>query len=333
MPRLTPLRSLPIRAARRLKAAAEPIVIAQDIARKWRQDRQALPLTPAHRELYGIIHRFSWQCIKSFPDLASPRDLNDRLQWLKLFDQRLETVLCSDKIRLREYVERMLGRGYTTDILQVHERFSQIDFDRLPDRFVIKANHDSGSVMLVTDKSGVDREKTGRRFDQALSRVFGWESGEWAYRFVVPRVFVERMIETDDGEPPVDYKFFCSDGRVKFMRYTSDRYTGEKSQTIDADGRDMKILLNPAIEMGDDFRKPDNWNELIAVAEALSRGFKFVRVDLYLSRSRILVGEMTFWPNGGIYDGAVQKTFGSLLDFDLTTFKPFLIPQLLASRP
>jgi hypothetical protein len=330
---LMPLRSLPVRIARRLKVAAESIVIGADIGRKWQEDRQALPLTPAHRELYDIVHRFSWQYLKSFPDLVSPRDFNDRMQWLKLFDQRFETVLCSDKIRLREHVERVLGPGHTPDILQIHERFSQIDFDRLPDRFVIKANHDSGSVMLVTDKGAVDHEKTGRHFDRALSRVFGWEAGEWAYRFIVPRLCVERMIETDDGEAPADYKFFCSDGRVKFVRYISDRYTGYKRQTIDPDGCDMQLSLDPAGKEGFDFRKPENWSEMIAAAEALSRGFKFVRVDLYLSRSRILVGEMTFWPSAGIYLGDVQKKLGLLLDFDRTTFQPFLIPQLLASRP
>ena len=156
--------------------------------------------------------------------------------------------------------------------------------------------------------------------------------GEWAYAYVQPKVFVEEFINLQSHKPPPDYKFYCVDGKVKFCHYIYDRGFDTKEQTVDPDGNDLATELYPKFKLGADFRKPGQWGEMIHVAEQLSEGFKCVRVDLFCADERVYTGEMTFWPMGGHYKGEGQKKLGQLLDFDRTTYKPFLLPELKAKR-
>lgn len=275
---------------------------------KWRQDKRRLPLTPAHRELYDIIHRLCWQELGGFPDLINCRDFNDRIQWLKLFDQSREIVRCSDKILVREHVRERVGEKYLTKLYQVHDHFSQIDFDTLPGAFAIKANHDCGSVILVRDKSELDYETAEARIETALRQPYGWMNGEWAYAYVQPRVLVEEFLAPENPKPPPDYKFYCVDGAVKFCHYIYDRGFDTKEQTVDIAGNDLATSLYPSFKLGRDFRRPELWDEMIAVAGELGRGFKCVRVDLYYVGGRVSAGEMTFWPMAGCYKGEGQKS-------------------------
>mgnify|MGYP003612413019 FL=1 len=123
---------------------------------KWLTDCRRLPLTSDHWELYQIIHRLYWKDLRDFPNLVNCRDFNDRMQWLKLFDQSEEIIRCSDKITVRDYVKERVGEKYLVELYQVCDHFSQINFKSLPKSFVIKTNHDSGSVILVRDKSKFD---------------------------------------------------------------------------------------------------------------------------------------------------------------------------------
>lgn len=300
--------------------------------RKWSRDCRSLPLTAAHRELYFIIHRLCWQKLGGFPDLAACRDFNDRIQWLKLFDQDRAIVRCSDKVQVRDHVRERVGEQYLLKLYQVHDHFAQIDFDALPDAFVIKTNHDSGTVILVRDKARLDRQATELQIEAALRKPYGWMKGEWAYSYVPPKVFVEEMINPHDHKPPPDYKFYCVNGKVKFCHYIYDRGFDTKEQTVDPDGNDLATSLYPSFKLGTGFRKPGQWPEMVRVAEQLAQGFKCVRVDLFCPEGHIYAGEMTFWPMGGHYKGEGQKKLGLLLDFDRTTYKPFLLSQLEAER-
>lgn len=210
--------------------------------------------------------------------------------------------------------------------------FSEIRFEHLPSQFVIKTNHDSGSVLVVRDKSKLDYEATKNRFDQALRRAYGWANGEWSYAYIRPKIFIEEFLWNESGSPP-DYKFYVVNGVVKFCRYIYDRHEGGKEQTIDLNGNDLRLDFNQSFQYGNSFNKPDCWEDMISGAEDLAYGFKFVRVDMYLlPQGRIVIGEMTFWPMAGYYKGSGQKALGHLLDFDCTTFKHFLIPILEAEQ-
>ena len=307
---------------------ATKLAIAPFVASKWRNDRRKLPLTPEHRELYDIIHTDFWLHLNRFPNLLSCPEFNDRIQWLKLFDQRREQVECCDKLLVRDYVERRVGRQYLVDLYQAGDSFSAIDFAALPNQFVLKTNHDSGTVLVVRDKSRLDLAAVERRIQSSLSSTYGWRNGEWAYAYVRPRVFAEELMESTGPAPPADYKFYCVDGRARFVHFIYDRGFDTKDQIISPEGGDMHSRLYPTFKPGNDFVRPAQWDELVDVAQTLSAGFKCVRVDLYCAGGRVYAGEMTFWPYGGYYKGLGQAKLGKLLDFDLTTVKPFLIPQL-----
>ena len=318
--------------ARRIISRLGRVWLDCRIAIKWRQDCRYLPLTLAHRELYDIIHRLCWRELHDFPNLVECRDFNDRIQWLKLFDQSPEIIQCSDKILVRDYVRERVGEKYLVKLYQVHNHFFQIDFDSLPDSFVIKTNHDSGSVILVRDKSTFDQKAAEVRIESAIRKPYGWLNGEWAYAYIEPKVFVEEYIGHNNLSHPPDYKFYVIEGRVKFCHFIYDRGFDPKEQIIDSDGNDLSTPLYPTFKLGSKFEKPNNWTEMIQVAESIGRDFKCVRVDLYTVKNQIYAGEMTFWPMAGHYKGEGQKKLGHYIDFDRSTFKPFLITKLEKER-
>jgi TupA-like ATPgrasp len=315
-------------AKRRIGRACFPVTIRL----KWLHDKRHLPLTPEHWELYDIIHRRCWEGLSKFPNLIDCRDFNDKIQWLKLFDQSEEIVRCSDKVLVRDHVRDRVGDRYLVKMYQVHKHFSEIDFCALPDAFVIKTNHNSGTVILVRDKSSLDRRAAEERIEAALAKPYGWLNGEWGYSYVEPRVLVEELIDPRSFKQPPDYKFYCVEGVVKFCHYIYDRGFDTKEQTVDPAGNDLATELYPSFKLGTDFKKPGLWGEMIHVAEQLGKGFKCVRVDLFCTGDRVYAGEMTFWPMAGLYKGEGQKSIGKFLDFDRSTYKPFLIPDLERRR-
>jgi hypothetical protein len=298
------------------------------IKSKWLNDCCKLPLSPAHWELYDLIHRLCWRSLGNFPELVQCRDFNDHINWLKLFDQRVETIRCSDKVRVRDYVRERVGSRYLVELFQVHQHFSQIDFERLPSAFVIKANHDCGTVILVSDKSSFDVASAEARVEKALKRPFGWRTGQWQYSYIRPSVLVEEHVGSEKLGPPPDYKFQCVDGRVVFCRCIFGRGIDVQETVTDRDGDEMGFVIHERHRKFNGFLRPPQWEEMIDVAEALSAGFKCIRVDLLLGKGRIYAGEMTFFPHAGHYKGEGQKRVGHLLNFDRTTVEPLLIPAL-----
>jgi hypothetical protein len=318
---------------RKLKVTLFRKFYQKQIDEKWTRDKGCLPLNNAQRELYEIIHWNSLLELGEFPELINCRDLNDKINWLKLFDQSEIMVRCSDKLLLRDYVRERIGDRYLLELYQVHDHFAEIDIDALPRSFVIKTNHDSGTVILVRDQATFGWGAAEKRVEQSLKEPYGWLKGEWAYSFITPKVFVEALVDPASDSPVADYKFMCSEGRAKICCYISDRGVDTKEQLVDIQGNDLKTGLSQAYKYGSGFIKPAAWDEMIWVAEQLARGFKFVRIDLYFSRGRIYVGEMTFWPMAGVFDGEARKTIDKYFDFDRSTYKPHIIPQLTERHP
>ncbi len=225
-----------------------------------------------------------------------------------------------------------VGNRYLVAQYQVCDHYAEIDFDRLPDAFVIKTNHDSGTVVLVRDKSMLDHEATEARIEKSLARPYGWKSGEWAYSYIEPKVFVEEYIDPKNSRPPADYKFHCVDGRARWLQYICDRGHEVKECIVELNGQVSKIHLDHKMEHSENFEMPGNWAEMKAVAEQLADGFKYVRVDLYNSTAGIHVGELTFYPLSGFYKGEGQKELGRRLDFDRATVLPSVLRELEAAR-
>jgi hypothetical protein len=241
----------------------------------------------------------------AFPDLNNPRTFDDIINWAKLFDQSELVIECCDKLRVRDYVARTAGEQYLLDVHQISDGGRDLDFDKLPDRFVMKTNHDSGSVVLVKNKSEADFDKILDRFRQNIKMPFGWEQGEWPYSYIKPKIFIEEYFSDGLMDNPADYKIQCFNGKAWFVRYTFNRdKDGSKGDEIilDAQGTRQNFIIGNGFQPSClQWKKPHNWSEMIALAELLSKPFQLARVDLFASEMRIVVGEITFFPFAGVH--------------------------------
>ncbi|HQF31995.1 MAG TPA: ATP-grasp fold amidoligase family protein [Hyphomicrobiales bacterium] len=310
-----------IKRSRQLRERAEAALLDLRIGLKFRSDRRYLPLTAGHFDLYRTVHRHSYRELGRFPDLVACRDLNDMINWSKLFDQNPAMVDCTDKLGVRDYVAARVGPQHLTEIFQVRDHFAGIDFEALPKSFVVKTNNDSGTVIVVPDKDELDRAEAERLVERALSQVYGAAHGEWAYAHIVPKVFVEENLADQNGASPPDYKFFCAGGKVTYCSYLYGRGTARRAQAIDPMGNDTGLNAG-GFPYGSQYSRPDNWERMIEVAETLAADFKLVRVDIYSIGERIVVGEMTFWPLAGAFKGPDLPQISRLIDFDRTSVRP-----------
>lgn len=295
------------------------------IAIKFMKDFIQLPLTRHHWKLYFVIHKMLFKELGSLPDLVSGQSFNEKIQWVKLFDQDALMVTCADKVSARQYVNRVLGEGYLPTLYSVANDYDQLDFENLPNAFVVKANHDSGSVVVVRDKSTFHENEHRDFFNKALSRPYGVKNGEWCYRNIPRKVFIEEFIgNPEEGGVPPDFKFHCSGGEGRFMQYIHDRDKGGHEVITDPNGNRLDVHLDPKLTKSVEFEVPKQMAEMVQVARSLAKPFKYVRVDLFLSGGQIYVGELTFFPYKGCYQGQGQKILGQMLDMDRSTVKPLV---------
>lgn len=288
---------------------------------KWHRDKLILPLTAFHKDLYKSIHLNFWWKLGCLPSIIKCRDFNEKIQWLKLFDQQKAIIQCHDKILVRDFISDRAGGKYLVDLYQTHNHFSEINFDSLPSSFVIKTNHDSGTVILVRNKKKLDISKSKTIIEKSLKNTYGEDTGEWGYSHIKPKILVEQFIDPHKKKPPADYKFHCVNGKVKSCQYIYDRGFDTKELIISPNEEIFPYTIYFPPGSSADFQRPSNWNEMIDVAEKISKGFKYVRVDLYNTNETIFAGEMTFWPMGGCYKGEGQRQLGKLMNFSRNSFR------------
>ena len=279
---------------------------------------------PAPRHLVDIINDHCLRSLGVLPDLANPKGYNDKVNWLKIHDQMPEQVICCDKLLARAYVAERIGRSCLLDIYQVARSVDRMVFESLPERYMLKANHDSGGVYPVTDRSSLRR--AAKRIRRRIKRTFGVAQGEWAYAHISPYVFAEELM---DG-PITDYKFHCCSGQIRWVQIIADRASGKPRETnVDERYSTLPLYLDHtflyAPEPPD---QPTTWDQMKEIARSLSEPFRYVRVDLYEYGTRAIFGELTFWPKAGCYKSNDEPAFGQLLDID-TTFKRPMIHDLV----
>lgn len=303
------------------------LLLGAPIRFKWLLDKKELPLISAHYPLYKRIHRHSFRARKRFPKIVNPETINDKVQWFKLFGQEEKIVECTDKIAVRDFVKQRVGSDVLTKLYLKKEAAGHHfpNLKDLPKRFVLKSNNDSGSVYLVRDKDKSDLEKIWIHLQESSKDNYGWQSGEWAYEFIEPQIFAEELLAPEAESPPSDYKLHCSEGKVKFCRVISDRGVDTNEIVVDRNFQKLDFIINEKLIKRTSVDKPNNWSEMVHVAEQLSAGFRMVRIDLYCIEQKIVFGEMTFFPGSGFYPGDGQKEAGALLDFDKSIINPPLI--------
>ncbi len=272
------------------------------------------------RHLVDIVNDYCRDRLGALPDLANPKGYNDKVNWLKIHDQMTEQVICCDKLLVRAYVAERVDRSCLLDVYQMARSVDRIAFEALPERYVLKTNHDSGSVYTVTDKSDLRRAR--RKIRRRIKRTYGAAKGEWAYAHVSPFVFAEELMHG----PTTDYKFHCCAGEIRWVQIIADRALGKPRETmVDESYAPLRLHFNcENIHEPEPPARPATWDRMKDISRTLSRPFRYVRVDLYEYQARPVFGELTFWPLGGCCRTKDEPSFGRLLDFDTTFKRPMI---------
>lgn len=230
---------------------------------------------------------------------ASPITFREKIQWLKLHNCQPECSVMVDKYAVRELVAKKIGSQYLIPSLGVWESFAEIDFSKLPDRFVLKTTHDSGGVWICRDKRTVDFEEARKTLEKRLKHNYFWKGRERPYKNVTPRIVAEKLLVPQAGGDLKDYKIWCFNGRPLLIQVDSNRFSDHHRNFYDTLWRKQNLtILYPQTSKADE--RPGKLDEMLALATELSEGFPFLRVDFYYVNEKVFFGELTFHPDGGI---------------------------------
>ena len=237
-------------------------------------------------------------------NLKNPMTFNEKLQWLKLYDRRPEYTDLVDKLKAKEIVGEKIGQQYIVPTYGDWATADEIPFDTLPDQFVLKCNHDQGSVILVTDKNKLDKDAAVAELNKKLKFNNFYGCREYPYKNIKPRVFAEKLLSSNI----IDYKFYCFNGEPKFL-YCGQGLTEDHSLKIDffdLDWKQMPFYRTDYHRLGQ-IPRPEHLDEMIGIAKKLSSGVPFVRIDLFEVDDQVYFSEFTLCPAAGFMPFVPRK--------------------------
>lgn len=275
--------------------------------------KYALRFVPdkAYIQLYYFL-RF-----RRFCNFKNPKTYNEKLNWLKLHDHNPDYEKMVDKSTAKNYAASIIGEQYIIPTLGVWDSFDEIEFDEMPNQFVLKCTHDSEGLIIVKDKSQLDFKKAKFKMESALKQNFFYIGREWCYKNIKPRILAEQYMEDSIDKELRDYKFFCFDGEPKALFIATDRGIDQtKFDYFDTEFNHLDFIQSyPNSETP--IREPINFGKMIELSRILSRGMKHVRVDLYEINNQVYFGELTFYHYSGLVPFIPEKwdcIFGGWLD-------------------
>lgn len=234
-------------------------------------------------------------------DLDNPKTFNEKLQWLKLYDRKPEYTKMVDKYEVKKLVAEKLGEEYVIPTLGVYDSFDEIDFDKLPDQFVLKCTHNSGGHVICRNKSSLNIPKAKKRISTALKQDYFLFGREWPYKNVPKKIIAEKyLIEKSElGEECLtDYKWFCFNGEPKLMYISKDNASEPTTDFFDMDFNHIEMRMKDPNSKTLPL-KPSFFEKMKELAALLSQGIPQLRVDFYFVDGQIYVGELTFFHNSG----------------------------------
>lgn len=235
----------------------------------------------------------------SFPNLNKPVTFSEKIQWLKLYDRNPNYTLLVDKYRVKGHVAHIIGREHVIPLLGVWNSPKDIDFDTLPNQFVLKWNHDSGSVFICRDKNTLDKSKIVHKLKTSKCNNGYYYGREWPYKNVEPRIFAEQLIEDHNNKRLIVYKFFCFNGEPYIIQVVqNDKLPDETIDYYDCNWERICLKTNfPNSEKG--VERPEQLLEMLDIARKLSTGIIHVRIDLFYISGSIFFSEFTFYSDSG----------------------------------
>lgn len=255
-------------------------------------------------------------------DLKKPKRYTEKLQWYKLYYRDPLMTLCSDKFEVREFVKSKGFESILNPLYGAYNTVDEINYDNLPNSFAIKYTNGSGANYFIKDKSLLNVAELNKELSSWMNKKIINYGREWSYYDVKPRIIVEKLLERDENNDLPDYKFFCFNGKVKYL-YTMIDYVDDhshgKCSFFTPDFRKLPYRRSEYNEIKEEIKKPERFEEMVKIAEKLSENFPHVRVDLYNIEGKIVFGELTFYSASG------YTTF-SPDNFDYILGKEFELP-------
>ena len=235
-------------------------------------------------------------------NFKTPKTFTEKLQWLKLYNRRPEYTNLVDKYAVKEYVAQMVGQEYIIPTYAVYDRVEDIDWDKLPNQFVMKTTNGGGgnNVFICTDKSTIDKEKVSLIMTQSLQYNIYKYFGEWPYKGVKPRIIIEELLQSSTGDIR-DYKFYCFNGIPRLLLVASNRFTSHNFNYLDIDYNPITLTSTCGKPINNIGNRPENYDIMVNIAKKLSKNMPHVRVDLYNCDGKVYFGELTFFDASG-YD-------------------------------
>jgi len=257
------------------------------------------------------------------PNLENPLSFNEKINWLKLNDRTPLHTTCADKYAVREYVKEKVGEKYLIPLVFQSYNIKDLLPDNLPDfPFIIKTNHDSSGGVIVKNKEAINWKKLQKKFKKLLRINYYYQSKEWQYKNIKPCIIAEKLLISEKGVIPFDYKLHCIHGKVIVIQVDIDRYTNHRRNLYSTDWKLQPFTWSawrnnePLWVNGREIDPPSNLKEMIQIAEKLSQGFAYARIDLYEHDNKVYFGEITFHHGSGyeiLYPKIWDKKFGDML--------------------
>jgi hypothetical protein len=249
-------------------------------------------------------------------DLENPKTFNEKLQWMKLYDRRPEYTMMVDKYAVKKYVADKIGEEYVIPTLGVWEKTEDIDWDKLPNKFVLKCTHDSGGLVICREKSNLDIEAAIKKLNASLKRDYYKAGREWPYKNVPRRIIAEKFIEVNPLVKDLpDYKWYCFNGEPIYCQVIQDRSSDETIDFFDKDWNHQDFVgMNPAAKPAkEEPQRPKNLDVQIRIARELSKDIPYARIDLYEIDGKTWFGEITLYPSSGTTGNFTPEQYNNIL--------------------
>ena len=234
-------------------------------------------------------------------NLMNPKTFNEKLQWLKLYNRRPEFTMMVDKAKVKQYVAGIIGEEHIIPTLATYENAEDINFDELPNSFVLKCTHDSGGIVICQDKSKLDQEAAIRKLNKALKTHFFYINREWPYKNVKPRIIAEQYMSDDGCDELTDYKVHNFNGTPRLILVCRNRYkeSGLTEDFYSCKWEHLDISRPAHKQANEPIACPQKLDEILRMSKMLSKNNPFIRTDFYLIDSKVYFGELTFYPASG----------------------------------
>lgn len=253
-------------------------------------------------------------------NLDNPVTYNEKLQWLKINDRNPEYSMQVDKYEVQQHIRETIGGQYLIPLLGLYNSVEEIDWDSLPDRFVLKCTHGSGTNIICADKEKLDMEEAKAKLNRWMKRSWYWFGREWPYKNIKPRIICQEFI-SDTGKTPDDYKVLCFNGKAKFIEVHMDRFSDHRQDLYDEEWNKVSIIqgMMPSEFV---YGKPACFHEMMRLSEKLAADMYHVRIDWFVVNDRLYFGEITFYDGAGFYafdNEEDDRMMGSLIHLPTDT--------------